>query len=81
MSNEQKSDIVAWKKVIETKNGPVEVLNVVVGTSRYTMWPNTFKKEGEKSPDYRGKLDTYEPKAAATPVASFVGQDTEELPF
>lgn len=79
MSN-QKSDIAAWKKTVNTKNGPVEVLSVTVGDKRYTMWPNTFKKEGEKSPDYRGNLDTYEPKAAA-PVASFVGQDTEELPF
>lgn len=64
MSN-QKSDGAAWKKTINTKNGPVEVLSITIGDKRYTAWPNTFKKEGEKSPDYRLNVDNYEPKAKA----------------
>jgi hypothetical protein len=66
----------AWKKTINTKNGPVEILSISIGDKRYTAWPNTFKKEGEKSPDYRLNLDTYEPKAEAK---TFAGQ--EDLPF
>lgn len=80
MSNNQSAG-AAWKKVINTKNGEVEVLSITIGDKRYTAWPNTFKKEGERSPDYRLNEDTYTPKAAATAPAkkSFAGQD--DLPF
>lgn len=80
MSNKQ-SDGAAWKKVISTKNGPVEVLSITIGDKRYTAWPNTFKKEGEKSPDYRLSVDNYEPKAAAAKPAAFAGQNDSDLPF
>lgn len=66
----------AWKKTVNTKNGPVEVLSITIGDQRFTAWPNTFKKEGEKSPDYRLQVDTYQPKAEA-PKATFAG----DLPF
>ena len=70
----------AWKKTINTKNGPVEILSITIGDKRYTAWPNTFKKEGEKSPDYRLSEDNYEPKSApAKAPAKFAGQD--DLPF
>lgn len=75
MSTTKQSDGAAWKKTINTKNGPVEVLSITIGDKRYTAWPNTFKKEGERSPDYRLNVDTYEPKKEAK---SFEGQD---LPF
>lgn len=65
----------AWKKTVNTKNGPVEVLSITIGDQRFTAWPNTFKKEGEKSPDYRLQVDTYQPKAEAAP--KFAG----DLPF
>lgn len=79
MSNKQ-SDGAAWKKTINTKNGPVEVLSITIGDKRYTAWPNTFKQEGDKSPDYRLNVDTYEPKAKPTANA-FAGQGVEDLPF
>lgn len=55
--DKKQSDGAAWKKVINTKNGQVEILSIQIGDKRYTAWPNTFKKEGEKSPDYRLNLD------------------------
>lgn len=63
----------AWKKTITTKNGQVEVLSISIGDKRYTAWPNTFKKEGDKSPDYKLQVDNYEPKKAKQP--------SEDLPF
>jgi hypothetical protein len=77
MSTTKQSEGAAWKKTVNTKNGPVEVLSITIGDKRYTAWPNTFKKEGERSPDYRLQVDNYEPKAK-TESKSFAGQD---LPF
>jgi hypothetical protein len=81
MSTNNQSAGAAWKKVINTKNGEVEVLSITIGDKRYTAWPNTFKKEGERSPDYRLNEDTYTPKAEAKPAPkkTFAGQD--DLPF
>lgn len=70
----------AWKKTIKTKNGQMEVLSLVIGDKRYTMWPNQYKKEGEKSPDYRVQVDNYEPKQNNQPVAKQV-EETDGLPF
>ncbi len=58
----QESAGAIWKKTVKTKNGDVEVLSIVIGDQRYTAWPNTFKKEGEKSPDFRLQVDTYQAK-------------------
>lgn len=69
----------AWKKTINTKNGPVEILSISIEGQRYTAWPNTFKKDGDKTPDYRLQVDTYQPKADAP--KSFAGQDNSDLPF
>lgn len=77
MSTTKQSEGAAWKKTVNTKNGPVEVLSITIGDKRYTAWPNTFKKEGERSPDYRLQVDNYEPKAKPE-AKSFAGQD---LPF
>ena len=74
MSTANQSAGAAWKKVVKTKNGEVEVLSLTIGDKRYTAWPNTFKKEGEKSPDYRLQEDTYKP---AAPKA----EATNDLPF
>jgi cytochrome oxidase Cu insertion factor (SCO1/SenC/PrrC family) len=65
----------AWKKTVNTKNGPVEVLSITIGEQRDTAWPNTFKKEGERSPDYRLQVDTYQPKTETK--ETFAG----DLPF
>lgn len=65
MSTTNQSAGAAWKKIIKTSSGEVEVLSLTIGDKRYTLWPNGFKKEGEKSPDYRLKEDTYEPKKQA----------------
>ena len=70
MSNQQSAG-GAWKKTVNTKNGAVEVLSITIGDKRYTAWPNTFKKEGERSPDYRLQEDNYQPKE----------KPTEDLPF
>ena len=77
MSTTKQSEGAAWKKTVNTKNGPVEVLSITIGDKRYTAWPNTFKKEGERSPDYRLQVDNYEPKPKQE-AKSFAGQD---LPF
>jgi hypothetical protein len=61
MSNQQSAG-AAWRKIVKTKNGEVEVLSITIGDQRYTAWPNTFKKPGEKSPDYRLQVDNYQPK-------------------
>lgn len=59
---EKKSyDGAAWKKAVKTKNGTTEVLSIVIGDKRYTAWPNTYKKDGDKTPDYRLLVDNYEP--------------------
>lgn len=83
MSNQRQSEGAIWKKTIKTKNGDVEVLNVVIGDKRYTAWPNSFKQEGEKSPDYRLQLDTYEakpkPQAFAPKTQGFSSKS--DLPF
>lgn len=65
----------AWIKTINTKNGPVNVLSITIGEQRYTAWPNTFKKEGERTPDYRLQVDTYQPKA------EFAKTENSDLPF
>lgn len=81
----KQSDGAIWKKTINTKNGEVEVLSITIGDKRFTAWPNSFKKEGEKSPDYRLYVDNYEPnKPASKPSPkSFAGQRANDdgLPF
>lgn len=80
MSNNQSAGAI-WTKTINTKNGEVEILNIVIGDKKYVAWPNSYKQPGEKSPDYRIQEDNYkpEPKAEAAPKKSFAGQD--DLPF
>jgi uncharacterized protein (DUF736 family) len=70
MSTTNQSAGAAWRKVVNTKNGPVEVLSISIGDKRFTAWPNTFKKDGEKTPDYRLQEDTFKPKPT-----------TSDLPF
>ena len=65
-----------WKKVVKTKNGEVEVLSITVGDKRYTAWPNTFKKEGDRSPDYKLVVDDYKPKTESKTTST-----NEDLPF
>ena len=67
----------AWKKTINTKGGQVEVLSIVIGDKKYTAWPNTFKKDGERSPDYRLQEDNYQPK----PKTDGPKQVEDDLPF
>lgn len=62
----QESAGAIWKKTINTKKGPVEVLNITIEGKRYTAWPNSFKQAGDKSPDYRLQVDNYEPKTQQT---------------
>ena len=69
----------AWRKVVNTSKGQVEILSLTIGDKRYTMWPNQFKKEGERSPDYRLTEDNYQPKTETAPSTkeTFAG----DLPF
>lgn len=76
MTTKKTSDGAIWKKTVNTKNGEVEVLSITIGDKRYTAWPNSFKQEGDKSPDYRINEDNYKPQAAK-PVAA----DKGDLPF
>ena len=71
MSNQQSAG-AAWRKIVKTKNGEVEVLSITIGNQRFTAWPNTFKKPGEKSTDYRLQDDNYEPKNK--PAQNYVQQ-------
>lgn len=71
------NDGAAWKKLVNTKNGEVEVLSILIGDKRYTAWPNSFKKEGERSPDYRLTEDTYKPKSETVSKK----KADESLPF
>ncbi len=87
MSNQQSAG-AAWRKIVKTKNGEVEVLSITIGDKRYTAWPNTFKKPGEKSPDYRLQVDNYEPKEKPAqtyvqqqPTNNTITDETGDLPF
>lgn len=79
MSTTNQSVGAAWRKVVNTSKGQVEVLSLTIGDKRYTMWPNAYKKEGERSPDYRLVEDNYKPKESTTP-ATFAGT-SQDLPF
>jgi len=68
-----------WKKTINTKNGPVEIFSISLGGKRYTAWPNSYKMEGDKSPDYKIQQDQYKPKTVQANVQATV-QDND-LPF
>lgn len=75
MSAKQESIGGAWKKTVKTKNGDVEILSVSIGEKRFSFWPNSFKKPGEKTPDYKVYEDNYVPKTEQP--KSFAG----DLPF
>jgi hypothetical protein len=64
-----------WKKTVNTKKGPVEILSISIMGKRYTAWPNNFKTEGDRKPDYTLQEDNYEPKK---PEAV---KDNSDLPF
>ena len=70
-----------WLKKINTANGEVEIISVTIGDKRYSFFPNSYKKPGDKSPDYKVYEDTYTPKEApkAPKPKGFAGQD--DLPF
>lgn len=79
---EQKQSAGAiWKKTIKTKNGPMEILSITIEGKRYSAWPNTYKKEGEKSPDYRVQVDNYEPKPQSATQSARQVEDNSGLPF
>lgn len=63
--NKKQSAGAAWKKTVNTKNGPVEVLSITIGDKRFTAWPNSYKQDGDKSPDYRLNEDTFKPEKKA----------------
>lgn len=83
MSNNQSAG-AAWKKTVNTKNGAVEILSITIGDKRYSAWPNTFKKEGERSPDYRLQEDNYQPSVSPVRESAINNQksiQTDDLPF
>lgn len=57
---ENKIKFAAWKKA--TAKG--EVIEFTINGQRYSMWPNTYKKE-DKHPDYNIFPNDYKPKAEA----------------
>jgi hypothetical protein len=71
-----------WKKTINTKKGPVEILSISIMGKRYTAWPNGYKKEGDKSPDYKIQEDNYK-KSEYNAKEDFppVIKDNSDLPF
>lgn len=78
----------AWRKTITTKNGEVEILSITIGDKRYSAWPNTFKKEGERTPDYRLTEDNYKPnvspesaREAAVNKQKLKSIQSQDLPF
>ena len=71
----------AWKKA--TAKG--EVIEFTINGQRYSMWPNTYKKE-EKHPDFNIFPNDFKPKAEfkqeyATPVNQQEMEDNSSLPF
>lgn len=64
-----------WKKTIQTKKGPRDILSISIMGKRYTAWPNDYKEPGDKRPDYTLTEDKYEPKPAEKI------QDNSDLPF
>ena len=73
--SENKSIGGIWKKTVQTKKGPVEILSISIMGKRYTAWPNSFKEAGDRKPDYTLQEDNYEPKKAEAV------KDDSGLPF
>ena len=63
MAEKKQSAGAAWVKT--TPKG--EVINIVIGDKRYSMWKNSYKKKSTE-PDYRLYEDTYEKKAPTRPI-------------
>lgn len=88
MSTTNQSVGAAWKKTVNTKSGQVEILSLTIGDKRYSLWPNQYKKEGERSPDYRLVEDNYKPnvnsvdaKQAAFDKQRLKSLQNQDLPF
>lgn len=80
---EQKQSAGAiWKKSINTKKGPMEVLSITIGEQRYTGWPNSYKKN-PKEPDYRLEVDNWKPEPKTQPSAPVQKKEdySDSLPF
>lgn len=73
MSEKKQSVGAAWSK--QTAKG--EVISVVIGDKRYSMWKNSYKKKSNE-PDYKLFEDTYEKKPQQAPSAS---KSNDDLPF
>ena len=83
MSEKKKSLFGIWKKTVNTKNGPAEVLSFSVNGTRYTAWANSYKNN-EKSPDYNAYVDDYVKPAQNTPLQTETPKMTNQsdgLPF
>lgn len=77
MAEKKQSAGAAWVKT--TPKG--EVINIVIGDKRYSMWKNSYKKKSTE-PDYRLYEDTYEKKPQ--PVQNSyqpIETDSGNLPF
>lgn len=86
--SKQESAGAAWLRTVKTKNGDVKVLDLTMNDGkRFTLWPNSFKQPGEKSPDYRLQVNDYKPQNKANEQANKVQQSSnhpgteDDLPF
>ncbi len=70
MAEKKQSAGAGWKK--QTSKG--EVINLVIDGKRYNMWPNSYKKEGSKDPDFKIFEDNYVKNAEQS-------NPTGDLPF
>ena len=68
----EKKSIGAWKR--QTSKG--EVVGFTIDGKKYTMWPNSFKKES-KHPDF----NITEDKPREQSNTGLVKQFDDELPF
>ncbi len=78
---EKKDKIGAWKK--STPKG--DVIEFTINNQRYSMWPNTYKKE-DKHPDFQIVTNDYKPTAEAkkeysSTIEAVNIQEAEDLPF
>ena len=78
---EKKEKIGAWKK--STPKG--DVIEFTINNQKYSMWPNTYKKE-DKHPDFQIVVNDYKPNAEAkkeyaSTIEAVNIQEAEDLPF
>lgn len=70
-----------WKPNTDSDRAPLASGSITIGgvTTRIVVWPNRFKKPGEKSPDFR--IEVEQPRQAPAPrVAAPADDFPDDIP-